>query len=421
MHKTPVTDERAVKEYAAARLLGNGQDIRDLESLRSFTIWAGRLHEELPNHIRRLQPVDQDFPREPIILNDGEGHVAVSDGFSRVGRYENMLDNLSRTEGMAHLQTIVAYLHGSVEATHERFRSFAENFSRELLEKRPSIDTLFIGPLRNVTDGLYAKTIASRIDIPKDQWNDLLEMKANHIHEQFLHSGRNPPGIESLLQDNGIRHLAASEAIHGDYKEQALGIQERLFRRSSHPYCDYLFFDENKAGVNYMYGDQIEYFLSSFLPLYAEKNGSFPRIIMHGKVGGLEEDTKRGDIIIPKGVLKNGESYSIQQPLVLQNDAFAHYGTRCHTGGNVFGVDYVLEQTLEDLEAAKETCSCTEMEFYHACRAVEKVSKETGIHQPMLHFIGYVSDVPLQGDTLAKELTDYRGIYRALQQVIQRG
>src|SRR3989338_1481084 len=124
-------------------------------------------------------------------------------------------------------------------------------------------------------------------------------------------------------------------------------------------------------------------------------------ILMFGRVGGLEEGIKRGEVVFPCGIIDGIDLernhpfvYPIHNVLVREGDT---------TGWNL-NVATTLEETVEQLLLAKELgCSCVEMETRETVEAINRARRryegKLNIH---FGFVGHVSDVPLRGATLGE-------------------
>jgi len=70
----------------------------------------------------------------------------------------------------------------------------------------------------------------------------------------------------------------------------------------------------------------------------------------------------------------------------------------------------VVKETYEQLEMAKENgCVCVEMETREATESINQARRRYPNLNISFGFIGYVSDAPLSGDTIEKEIDSDKG------------
>lgn len=140
------------------------------------------------------------------------------------------------------------------------------------------------------------------------------------------------------------------------------------------------------------------------------------RILMMGRVGSLEPIIKHS-LIYPTSVidevnLMKGRTHLHKVENILDDGTY-------FIGANL-NVRSVIGETREQLLAARQLgCVMVEMESSEALAAIEIASRRYHRHLDIeFGFVGHVSDLPLQGDTLAKELDSDLGERRAVKKII---
>lgn len=171
----------------------------------------------------------------------------------------------------------------------------------------------------------------------------------------------------------------------------------------------------------YVYADQAGFILEKLLrdeEAIARKNGGKRkiRVLMMGRVGSLGPARKHS-LIYPTGIidevnLMKGRTHMHQIENVLNDGLY-------YSGGNL-NVRSVMGETREQLLAAKDAkCTMVEMESSEAVAAIEIAQRRYHRHLEInFGFVGHVSDHPLHGDNLAKELDSDLGEQRAVKRII---
>ena len=416
-----------LRKYAATRLLPKGSDPSGLKELKRANIKMMMTEDEFRQRNGLKQEIEQDFRRESIFIQDGNVHIPITRGFYRLKHYEDIVRHLN-DQGLD-IDLKVEYYGGDPESARARLDHFAKNLAEEIISTGRNFDMIFIGPLRSSVDTFFGDHIYAQLGISEKEFAETKEETILKLkrQEDLLASRLNKPvkSIDDYLKDERIDPLVVSNLIHSEeYDLDARGIAASLgVERVSSDFLDYQIFEVNGKdclGLNYVYGDQVFYLLKHFFNEYVEKDNMEPLdVLMYGKVGALSDGAMRGDVIVPSGIVKGHEYFPMDAELLL---AFQRKSKeRYHIGGNVFAVDSVLDQTYEGLsDAQAKGCSLTEMEAYNVAKALSFCRKNIkGMPKIRFNFIGYASDVPLAGDTLADELYDYSVIYEALDEAAE--
>lgn len=419
-----------LRKYAATRLLPKGSDISELNNLKSLNIKMMMTEDEFRHRNGLKQVIDQDFRRESIFLNDGQVHIPIVRGFYRLKHYQDIARHLQSNS--LNMDVDVEYYGGTPDAARYRLDHLAKNLAEEILSTERKFDVIFIGPLRSAVDTFFGSELYSKLDVSDKEFKEQKEETVQRLLKQeeslaakYKNSGLDVPArsVDEILKDARIDPLVISNLIHNKSYDSHTRELVRSFgvERVDDDFLDYQIFEkEGKTclGLNYVYGDQIFYLLKHFFNEYVERdNKNKLHMVMYGKVGALKDDVRRGDVIIPSGIVKEKRYYPMDPGLIM---AFQRkQQDRWHVGGNVHAVDSVLDQTYEGLSDAKDReCTLTEMEAYNVAKALNFCKNNIrGMPEVRFNFLGYASDVPLIGDTLAEELQDYSVIYEALDEV----
>ena len=178
---------------------------------------------------------------------------------------------------------------------------------------------------------------------------------------------------------------------------------------------------EKILNIGPVYADQAKHIIYKMLREYAalaENEGKKLEIdlFMFGRVGGLEENMERNGLVYPTAIiddvdLKNGKRFEYPMHNVL-----AQGKSELN-----FNVPTVVDEAVEQLEEARKNgCVCVEMESRESAEAVNDARR--WFHRFLdinFGFVGYVSDLPLKGDTLADEHSLDEGEQAALKKIIE--
>ena len=189
------------------------------------------------------------------------------------------------------------------------------------------------------------------------------------------------------------------------------------------------------VNLGYVYADQagviIDKMLREYTAAVQEKQESSPRrldICIMGRAGGLEPDMKRHDLIFPRGAI---DLTDLKAERRFEYPFFNSISPPTIDGykGCVLNVETVIDETLENLKIARSwrykrdpiMIDAVEMELRESAESINKwrrrANEELDIHfSAVLH----ISDLPLQGDTLATELDSDQGEQAALEYIVRK-
>jgi len=412
-------------QYVKNRIPVTIRDLKEEVRIKNYILEVGFTTEEFLKNHQGKNPIEQRFGREPIIQDKEKAseYVVINNGMMRFDRYWNMLENLRQQEGFHDINLDIVFWKGSYHLATKRLEKFGADLAKDILRQGKPFDTVYVGPLRSIVDSLFLDKIIKKVPIEEKDWNGVLEETAASLALERSRS------IDDYLHNSGVIRIAASNLLNSEkYKEKYVA-QRRLFvDRYDNGFASYQFFSLKgvpKLAINYMYGDQVENVLVPLIIGAAKKGKKKLNIVMHGKAASLLDNAKRGDIILPTSLLYcDLEDHLIQESFtnkfvdftgIYQRKDFLDYDISFFSGGSDFCANLLLEETSEELRKVKIAGAVSkELEGIYLVNALHKAKKEIGDISLPLSIILYVSDKPPQ-DTLAQELFDYRGVYKALR------
>lgn len=353
---TPIFSPEAVVTYAETRLFGQNVSAEKVHSINLHNgVLPSKLEHMLESVGGRFERVTQENGREPLYFQAGGLHIPQYSGSGRRRRYEQMIGAyLKASNRNIKFRSLEA--DGGARKTYHAYDNFAYDFVKKLFEEKlmNNVARVIFGPLNAVAK--QSTIIQERPD-------------------EYLPS--------QIVKVNG----------------------------------------KQTANLGYVFSDQAGILIDKMLIEYAalaianENKESPVELFMFGKVGGLNKDMQRHDLVFPTGIvddtdLKEGRTFVYPMHNVLATD-------QKFQGLNL-NVSAVINQTKEQLErGADYNCICVEMETRETVDAVNqgrrRYAEILGIE---FGFAGYVSDMPLLGDTLDRELDSNRGEQAALREII---
>lgn len=180
--------------------------------------------------------------------------------------------------------------------------------------------------------------------------------------------------------------------------------------------------DQLVLNVGYVYADQAGIILDKMtrkFEAHAREQGiKMPvSLYLFGRVGSLHDTVPRDSIVVPTAILDENDLLEKRHSLYPMHNALAQ---RNSTVGINLNVNSVMGETREILELAKKQgCISVDMEIREAVESVNKARRRYQHLDLRFGFAGYVSDLPLQGDTLAEELTSDQGEQEAVKLIVE--
>jgi hypothetical protein len=360
-----VFSEEQKQKYVQTRLGGSNLDLADV---REINLYSGFLPSQLEERLRSDAPgyrrVIQRNGREPIFFSDGRLFISEYSSRGREMRYISMIEAYQELCGRD-VRFNRVFPCGRARNKNINYENFAYDF----------------------VTGLF---------VPEKK------------HEQ-----------NRIFHDEDPRHVR--KLVIGDLEAVAKHA-DKVLERGKTEYLDAQMVSiggEDVLNIGYVYADQAYRIVYKMLVEWvstAEEKGTMPKIdvYMFGRVGGLKENQKRHDLVLPNGIIDHNHS-----PMAYDFDntfSSAKYGNR------ILNVRTVIDQTTEQLEAARKNgCSCVEMEASGAVGAIKQVKVNWPDNiRVNFGFIGHVSDLPLKGDTLADELDSDLGQRDAANMIAER-
>lgn len=352
---TPVMSTAKRIVYAETRLFG---DNVHPDIVHAISLHNGVLPSKLEHMLASVggsyERVVQHNGREPIYSQQGGLHIPQYSGFGRRRRYEQM---------------ILAYLEAS--GRRIEFRSLeAEGQAR----------------------------------------------KTNHAYDNFAYDF-----VKSLF---GFERMGViTSVIFGPLG--AVAKQSRVVKERPDEYLPSQIVDiggKQVLNLGYVFSDQAGIIIDKMLIEYAaiamEAGQKLPvNIFMFGKVGGLQKGMKRGDLVYPTGIVDDTDIQDGRRFILPMHNVLAGNGG---LEGLNLNVSSVIDQTIEQLQRGFDAgCICVEMETRETVDSVNQGRRRyNGILAIEFGFAGHVSDLPLLGDTIDKELESDAGEQAALEQII---
>ena len=394
-----VMDTDKADIYTRTRLLPSGFGINDIMPLEAILLFPGCLPSQTMGIIRGLNEVPdsvppgfqnavsggkievlpvheyQENPRESIYLCDGKYLViSMPGGRSRWRRYTDMcerwteecLPNLDKYKGKTVSFIDVPY-QGSLAKTNERFGQ---------------LDDWLVGIL------MGDENIALMPNLTPEWRAEIRRMMENTVVVSFGSQTK----IHQFLGGRGISR--------GSIK---------VFQNE---YIDFQFVplpkEKYMLGIDYTYGRQTGSIIEKLFDVIdmearsghwpVDKNGNVDiSIVLHGKLGGLAKGMKLGDVVAPTGLFMEGKRMVMPNPIRV-------YAGNCR-GGTVLPIDTVAKQKKINLKKAAESkdADLIEMELRDAFLALNRATLENHRIKSLLNYLGWTSDLPNEGTTLADE------------------
>ena len=362
-----LTPEKIIR-YAETRLFGDNVRPHNVKVIELHNgVLPSSLEEMLNQRCGGFQRVLQENSREPIYFRDGRLFIPQYSGFGRRKRYESMIK--------AYLQVIgedIGFKSCELEGDERKTNIEYDNLAYDFVV------------------GLF---------VPEEKYKDRQAFSSD---------------IEEI-----------TKIIFGPV--ESLEKQAKVIEKGNSEYLDAQIVEINGKqvlNIGYVYSDQAGIIIDKMLREYdavAKKRGKKLdiNIFMFGRLGGLDYDMKRHDLIIPTGIIDEIDLKRNRRLIYPMNNVFAVPQDIEWLNLNVSNV---IDETREDLLKAKEFgCVCVEMETRESVESVNRARRRYhGSLDINFGFVGYVSDLPLKNDTLADELDSDNGEQEAVSMIIER-
>ena len=352
---TPIFSPEQLLKYAQTRLFG--QNVSP-EQVQQIHLYNGLL----PSELERVLDADvshtkiiQDNGREPLFFQGETIHIPQYSGFGRRRRYEELIK--------AYIQTSKK---GITLTMHER-----DNDSRKT----------------NISYDNFAYDFVKRL-FQEEDMHDLTVVIIGPM--------------TAVARQAQVINVRKNEYLDS----QIVGIGEKC-----------------AVNLNYVYADQAGIIMDKMMREYealARGDGKNFKInvYMFGRVGGLHHNLSRQDLLFPTGIIDDidlrigkGREYPMHNVLATSE---RRYGLNLN-------VNSIIHETVEQLDAARNGgCMSVDMETRETVEAINRARRRyAGTLDIHFGFVGYVSDLPLQGDTLATELSSDQGERDAVDVIVK--
>lgn len=367
---TKIFTPKNVIKYAETRLFGS--NIKP-EHVKTIKLYNGMLPSELEISMLEwnFETVQQENGREPIYFNNGILFIPQYSGFGRRTRYEEM---------------IKSYIYAS-----QRDIKFE---SKELNDDERKTNIEYDNLAYDFVTGLF---------VPDEKYENRRVFEGREIND-----------ITKVI-------FGPTKAVARQAEVTAKGISEyldsQIIKISNEPVLN----------ISYVYSDQAGIIIDKIMREYdalARKKRKELEIdlYMFGRVGGLKPGLKRHDLVYPTYILDEDVvnlSADGKQPI--------HNIIGREPSGISLNVASVINEKISTLTMARVAeCVCVEMELMETAGAINRARiryrKSPGKNYGLninFHFVGHVSDIPLEGDTLADELDSDEGEQAAVTKIVE--
>ncbi len=354
---TPVMGREKRIVYAETRLFGANARPDAVQAISLHNgVLPSRLEHMLASVGGSYEKVIQHSGREPIYFQQGGLHISQYSGFGRRRRYEQMVLAYLEASGRK-IEFRSLEAEGQARKTNHAYDNFAYDFVKSLFGAESM------------------ETISSVIFGP----------------------------IAAVARQSNVLKVRADEYLSSQIVE--VGSRKVL-------------------NIGYVFSDQAGIIIDKMLIEYAaiamQAGRKLPvNIFMFGRVGGLHQGMKRDDLVYPTGIVDDTDLQDGQYFILPMRNVLA--GNGGFEGLNL-NVGSVIDQTIEQLQrGADKKCICVEMETRETVDSINQGRRRySGILAIEFGFAGHVSDMPLLGDTIDRELESDAGEQAALEQIISR-
>jgi len=361
-----LTPEKIIR-YAETRLFGDNVRPHNVKVIELHNgVLPSSLEEMLNQRCGGFQRVLQENSREPIYFRDGRLFIPQYSGFGRRKRYESMIK--------AYLQVIgedIGFKSCELEGDERKTNIEYDNLAYDFVV------------------GLF---------VPEDKYED------RRVFDTEI---------------QGVTHV-----IFGSL--DAVAKQADVVERENTPYLGAQLVkigEELVLNIGYVYADQAGIIIDKMLREYealARKQNKKLRIglYMFGRVGGLKDEMKRHQLVSTAGIIDEVDLLQNRHHVYPMHNVLLSSPDR-HRGLNL-NVTSVIHETVEQLEQAREWgCISIDMETRESVESVNRARRRYEKLDINFGFMGYISDLPLKGDTLADELDSDKGEQAAVAEIVK--
>jgi hypothetical protein len=385
---TRIFTQEKIEKYATTRLFGIDMIPQDVDTIWLYNgffpetkfsnKYYTKLHQRCIDEFKKetgkdfshFKKIIQKNEREPIFYFNGIICATQYSGFAREKRYKRMIEEFTSLEDIA-----------------IDFETFPKDKAR-IRQKNIDYDNFAY----DFTVGLF---------VPTEKYEDRRVFDKQDIKD-----------ISTIL-------IGPTKVVKK---------QTKVIAKAKSPYLDaqIVEHDGNKIlNIGYVYGDQAGIILDKMLREYfslaeSRQHDKKIDIYMFGRVGGLADTMKRHDLVYPNETIDEIDISCGHPNMHPMNNILAESKSPILN----LNAATVLDETYELLQKAKDLgCVCVELETREAVESINtarnRYSNQKGPKMDVnFGFVGYVSDIPLKGDTVADELDSDKGEQDALKEIL---
>jgi hypothetical protein len=377
-----IFDDEQLKRYSEIRLFGKNVSPEIVDKIKLYNAYLpSELEQILTCEKRTFVKVTQENEREPIYYDPDNKTLFLSQtsGFDRRERYEQMIK-----------------LYGSLPSTSPKLREYLSKgeFSLERKESHLRTAIAYENMAYDFVVGLF---------VPNNKYEDRRVFENKDISKiRKIIFGP----VKTFAKKAEIIAVGKSEYL----KSQILNVN-----------------GEEVLNIDYVYSDQARRLIYKMLLQFsgvAQKQQQPIHIdfFMNGRVGGLEDSLGLNDLVAPEGIIDSEKMLKREKQIILFDNTLAKSGLM---RGLDLKVNNVLTETKEQLDMAYRLgCSCVEMEVYECIEAIETARRDFARGKypvsASFGFLGYVSDLPRKGITLADESDPKIGESKSADEIINK-
>ncbi|MBI4453674.1 hypothetical protein HY636_03445 [Candidatus Woesearchaeota archaeon] len=459
------TPEKVIK-YAETRLFGRNVAP---EMAAKIELHNGALPSQLEQTLEKryssksttkfVTRVQQTNGREPIYFVDGTLFIPQFSGFGRSIRYERMIEAYIQAISQRDGRKILFEAHDLENDSRKTDQSYSNNAydfvaGMFMPHGRYEDRRVFAGDdIKDITTIIFGTPSAVRKAIRengKDAKNAKDAKGAKVVAANILAANVSAYGNSEYLEAQ-ILEINNQRVLNIGYvfADQAGIIIEKILREYNSLACKACKVHP-KPNAHPQEAEQSASTINKSFPQKDEQHSQHPLTInmyMFGRVGGLSDNAQRHQLVYPVGIIDwidLNEGKVLEYPM---HNVFAHNhnedarfneyhrsnddnksNERSRTPNNINGltglnlnVVSVVDETVEQLELAKQRgCICIEMETRESVEAINQARRRYQQLKINFGFVGYVSDIPLIGDTLEQELDSDKGEQDAVNVILDR-